>query len=214
MWKSVARMNARRWVAGVAPCILALLAALPLCASGEIPGFDRVRVLKKPIEVADAQLIDQRGDSFRLSQLDGKVTLLFFGYTNCPDVCPIAMETFRQLHDSGAVDNDKVNYVLISVDGDRDTPEAMQSFLDKFSTAFIGLTSDPARVKTIAAQFSVSFFNMGPASHTGHSEHTQQYDVSHSPQAFALDPSGRVRAELYAPSVESMAGLVNAILAE
>jgi len=213
MWESIAHTSKSRW-AGVVPCMLGLVAALPLSASGEIPSFDRVRVLKKPIEIADAQLTDQRGEPFQLSQLNGKATLLFFGYTNCPDVCPIAMETFRQLHDSGAIDNDKVNYVLISVDGDRDTPEAMKTFLAKFSTTFIGLTAEPARVKRIAAQFSVSFFNLGPNAHTEHADNMPQYKVSHSPQAFALDATGRVRAELYAPSVESMAGLVNAILSE
>jgi cytochrome oxidase Cu insertion factor (SCO1/SenC/PrrC family) len=75
-------------------------------AESEIPSFDRVRVLQKPRLIADAELTDQDGKPFRISDLHGRVAFVFFGFTHCPDVCPMAMNNFRQLESSGLVDNE------------------------------------------------------------------------------------------------------------
>ena len=185
------------------------MSAACTCASAaNIPNFERVRVLETPRPISDAVLTDQDGKSFALSQLHGKVVLVFFGYTNCPDVCPVAMAKWRSLEQSGLLDLDNVAFVLVSVDGDRDTPEVMKTFLDNFSKRFIGLTAPPAKIKPIARQFSASFFKGNPTGHEGH------YDVTHSSQAFLLDPEGMLRAELYDPPVESMAGIIQALLDE
>jgi len=177
-----------------------------LAAASEIPSFDRVRVLDAPRSFSDVELVDQNGESALLTDLHGRVAFVFFGFTNCPDVCPLAMVRFRQLYSSGLVDTDKVAFVMISVDGQRDTPQALKSFLAEYSSDFIGLTGDPAAVRPIAKQFSAYFFKGN--------ESDGNYTVSHSPQAFVVDPSGRVRAELYSASTEAMAGVANALLVE
>jgi protein SCO1/2 len=118
------------------------------------------------------------------------------------------MERLRELQHSGLVADDDAAYVMISVDGERDTPAAMQAFLAKYSNEFIGLTADPNRVTPIAQQFSAMFFKGSRHAHDA------GYDVAHSPQIFVLDRRGRVRAEVYSASLEAMAGVANALLRE
>jgi len=177
-------------------------------ASTSLPQFDRVMVLSEPREIADAQLTNHDGEHFRLSQLRGKPSLVYFGFTNCPDVCPAAMAKFRQLERSGLVDPDLFNFTLISVDGERDSPAIMKKYLQQFSDVFIGLTGDPADVRKIANAFRASFYKGETGGASG------SYNVAHSTQMFLLDHAGRLRAELHNPTVEAMAGIINAVLAE
>jgi protein SCO1/2 len=196
------------WVATFAACCtLCLFVAVP-AAWAEIPAFDRVRVLSAPRAIADAELTDQNGEPFRLDALHGKVAFVLFGFTNCPDVCPLAMERLRELHDAKTLDPADVSYVMISVDGERDTPAAMKAFLAKYSAEFVGLTAASARVKPISNQFSVAFFKGAVHEHGG------GYEVAHSPQIFVLDAAGRLRAEIYGASIEAMTGVATALAAE
>jgi protein SCO1/2 len=181
---------------------------LPSAACAELPSYERVLALATPRSIDDVELTDQNGHAFRLSALRGKVAFVLFGFTNCPDVCPVTMERLREFHDSRALVGTKVAYVMISVDGERDTPTAMKAFIAKYSNDFIGLTAEPSRVKPIATQFSANFFKGG---HIGHGD---GYNVTHSPQIFVLDPAGRVRAEVYGASNEAMAGVARALLTE
>ena len=116
--------------------VLALLCAwCPLASvAQQLPSFERIRALETPRTIDDAELIDQNGKPFRLSKLHGKVAFVLFGFTNCPDVCPVTMERLRELHDSGTLDGKAVQYVMISVDGERDTPPAMREFVAKYSS--------------------------------------------------------------------------------
>jgi cytochrome oxidase Cu insertion factor (SCO1/SenC/PrrC family) len=188
-----------------AVCVATQLAAA--AARAEIPVLDRVRVLAAPRMIGNAELMDQDGAPFDLEALHGKVTFVLFGFTNCPDVCPLAMERLRALNDAKTLEAHDVQYVLISVDGERDTPAALKKFLAKYSGEFVGLTAPAARVKPIAAQFSASFF-MGEHHHDG------GYDVAHSPQIFVLDAQGQLRAELYGSSIEAMTAVAKALAAE
>ena len=181
--------------------------SLPLTAA-ELPALDRVRALAEPKAIADAALEDQYGREAHLADLRGKVAFVLFGFTNCPDVCPVAMERLRELHDSGKLANGDVHYVMISIDGERDTPAAMRAFLAKYSEGFVGLTAAPDAVRPVAESFSVAFFK------GAHTRHDGGYDVAHSPQIFVLDPTGALRAELYGASLDSMVTLAEALLAE
>ena len=173
-----------------------------------LPKYDRVRVFESPRIISDAELIDQEGRTFQLSQLQGRVALVFFGFTHCTDTCPLTMTKFSQLEESGAVDPEKVAYVLISVDAERDRPAVLKAYLARFSPRFIGLTGDPNKINAVASNFSASFFPDNP------SGPDSDYTVAHSRQAFVLDPAGKLRAEFYGPSIEAMAGIVRALLAE
>ena len=185
-----------------------VLLAVSTLASAGLPAFDRVRVLDTPRPIDNARLTDHNDRAFELQALHGKVAFVLFGYTNCPDVCPLAMERLRELHDSGALKGAGVAYVMISVDGERDTPAAMKAFLAKYSADFLGLTAAPSVVKPVATQFSATFFK------GGHKGHGDGYDVGHSPQIFVLDRDGHLRAEVYNASIETMAALAHALLTE
>jgi protein SCO1/2 len=156
-------------------------------AHADLPALERVRVLETPRPIADAELVDQDGRAFPLTRLRGRVAFVLFGFTSCPDACPASMERLRQLQSSGGLDAEDVAYVMISVDGERDTPQALRLFLAKYSTGFIGLTAAPRDVEPIAKSFSAAFFK-GHAGHGGH------YDVAHSPQIFVVDANGLLRA--------------------
>jgi protein SCO1/2 len=176
-------------------------------AHAEVPRLDRVRVVETPRAIADAGFTDEEGRATRLHDLRGKVAFVLFGFTNCADVCPLTMERLGQLRDSGGLNSADVAYVMISVDGERDTPAVMKEFLARYPEEFIGLTAAPNRVTPVAEQFSAAFFK---GAHTAHGK----YDVAHSPQIFVLDAAGNLRAELFGASIESMAAVALALLAE
>src|SRR5262245_45404621 len=188
---------------GVA-AVAALVAAL---ADAEVPKLDRVRVVETPRAIADAELTDEEGRATRLRDLRGKVVFVLFGCTNCADVCPLTLERLGQLQDSRGLNSADVAYVMISVDGERDTPAVMKEFLTRYPEEFIGLTAPPNQVTPVAQQFSAAFFQ---GAHDAHNH----YDVAHSPQIFVLDAAGNLRAELYGASIESMTAVALALLAE
>lgn len=179
-----------------------------VAANDTIPAFERVRLLETGRQIQDAELVNHENQKFRISELRGQVALILFGFTKCPDVCPMTMARWRDLENSGELELQKVAFVLISVDGERDTPAVMKDYLQRFSDRFIGLTGDPAEIRLIAKQFSAAFYKATPSGIDG------QYTVSHSPQAYVLDPAGNLRAEFYDPSPKAMAGVIQALLAE
>lgn len=179
-------------------------------ASGEtaaLPALERVAVNPAPVPIADFTLTDQHGRVRRFSSFRGDPVLVFFGFTNCPDVCPDTMARLKALHerDGGALKGARV--VLISVDGERDTPAALRRFLGPLGEDFIGLTGDPDATAKIAAGFASVFFRE-PAAKDG------SYNVMHSTQVFAVDRRGRLRASFVNAPVESMAKITALLLAE
>jgi protein SCO1/2 len=188
--------------------ILAILLLPGIAWGGALPEYDRVRVLQDPRSITDSVLVNHERQDFRLSELKGQVVLVFFGFTNCPDVCPATLGRLKQLQDLMEPAGRDVAYVLISVDGERDSPEVLKNYLAKYSPKFIGLTEEPKRVKAIAKDFSAAFFKEQA---TGDKRH---YNVSHSPQVFLLDQDGRLRAEFYNATVEAMKSTLLALIDE
>lgn len=173
-----------------------------------LPSYDRVRVFQSPRALSDPELTDQDGRPFRFSEMHGRVVLVFFGFTNCPDICPTTMAKFGQLQQSGNVEPEKIAYVLVGVDAERDTSAALKAYLEQFSSEFIGLTGEPAKLKALAKDFSASYFK-GSLEENG-----EDYSMAHSQQVFVLDTAGRLRAEFYSPSIEAMTGITLALLSE
>jgi len=190
---------------GFGAAVAALMFAA--AAQAEVPKLERVRVVETPRAIADAEFTDEQGRAAHLKDLRGKVAFVLFGFTNCADVCPLTMERLGQLRDSGGLNSADVAYVMISVDGERDTPAVMKEFLARYPEEFVGLTAEPNRVTPVAEQFSAAFFK---GAHTAHGK----YDVAHSPQIFVLDAGGNLRAELFGASIESMTAVALSLLAE
>lgn len=113
--------------------------------------------LAKNFEKPDLQLTDTSGKPFDLrQQTSGKATLLFFGYTSCPDVCPTTMGDIGvAMKALPEAERQKINVVFVSTDPQRDTPQVLRTWLDSMGSDFIGLTGDLAKVKTAAKSLGI-----------------------------------------------------------
>ena len=101
------------------------------------------------------QLTDQAGKAFTDKDLKGKPTLIFFGYTHCPDVCPTSLFEMSEVLRAMGKDADKVNAVFISVDPERDTPATMKDYLSSFDPHLKGLTGNPEAVGKVLSAYRV-----------------------------------------------------------
>ena len=198
-----------RVVASLVAAFACLGAVVAVAATqpATLPSLERVTVLATPVTIADFKLTDQDGKPRTLQSLRGAPTLVFFGFTHCPEVCPAAMTKLKLLHESRGGALRAVQVVLISVDGERDTPAVMKEYLASFSPAFIGLTGNPRAVTDIAARFSAVAFKEQP-------DKTGNYQFFHSSQVFLLDKAGRLRASFSDASVENMGTLTYLVLNE
>lgn len=140
--------------------------------------------LGEPTEKPDFVLTDTDGDPFDFrAETDGFITLLFFGYTNCPDICPPHLAQIAQVLDQpGAPNNVKV--VFVTVDPDRDSPEVIRAFLDTFDTSFIGLTGDPEVIRDAQVQTGV------PVAIPDEPDENGDYLIGHSGEMRAYAPNG------------------------
>ncbi|PWH14661.1 MAG: SCO family protein [Anaerolineae bacterium] len=140
----------------------------------------RGTLIEPPLPMADFQLTDQHGATFRLSDLKGKLVLVFFGYTYCPDVCPITLAEFKQVRANLAQQAEKVRFVFITVDPQRDTPQVLAKHLQNFDAQFIGLTGAEEELAKVWKQF-------GAYRQIRQVEGMQNYLVDHSARIYVLD---------------------------
>ncbi len=148
-------------------------------------GFNGVE-LADPKAAPEISLADADGQVFNLADQSGKVVLLFFGYTHCPDVCPTTLADWARVRAALGGDADKVRFVFVSVDPDRDTPAISQGYATQFDTSFIGLTADDATIASLRTDLNL-VAQMEPADSSG------AYGVAHSAQVFLVDRKGRLR---------------------
>ncbi|MGY4532198.1 protein SCO1/2 [Pseudomonas sp. TE3786] len=140
----------------------------------------------------DLTLTNQAGEPVVVNQLKGKWSLLFFGYTFCPDICPTTLAQLRELKTKlpkEAVDNLQV--VLVSVDPNRDTPEQLKKYLGYFDPQFQGLTGELANIQKLANAVSIPFIP-GDTS-------KENYTVDHSGNLVVIGPDGTQRGFIRAP---------------
>ena len=157
----------------------------------------------------DFALTDQHGSLFRLSDQRGNVVLLFFGYTQCPDVCPTTLATWRRVHEGLGDDADRVRFVFVTVDPERDTPERLGLHVGAFNPDFIGLTGEPDELQAVYQVFDV-FFEKDTSSGSA-----AGYLISHTATTFVLDPEGNWRLrETYGTPVEDLVYDVHELLQE
>ncbi|MEM7532404.1 MAG: SCO family protein [Chloroflexota bacterium] len=141
-----------------------------------------------PIEPApDFELIDHEGSTVRLSDLQGKVVLLYFGFLNCPDACPMTFATWQQaykrLKTNDNIDTNDLRFVFISVDPERDSPQLIRDYLDIFDPDFMGLWGTVDEVEDIARSYNVFMQKVETDSAMG-------YLVNHTTLTFVIDPNG------------------------
>ncbi|MEJ2383919.1 MAG: SCO family protein [Xanthomonadales bacterium] len=154
-------------------------------------------VLPEPRAVPAFALTDQYGEPFGPQRLDGRWSLLFFGFTHCPDICPGTLfelarvtEGLKQAGDGVA---DRVQVVFVSVDPERDRPERLRDYIDYFDPAFIAVTGTHEALEPLTRKLGIAY-RIEP-----HAEGAAQYSVDHSASVLLLDPAGRLHGVFPAP---------------
>ena len=149
--------------------------------------FSGVTPIVPPISTGNWTLIDLEGNEFAALALNGKPTLLSFGFANCPDICPLTLREFQQVQNTLGTNSDAVNFAWISVDGNRDTPENISAKLQQLGVQdfVIGLTGDPEDVRLMGQPFGLNFV-YGEPNEAGY------YTVDHTSSYFLLDAQGNL----------------------
>jgi protein SCO1/2 len=186
---------------------ISLVALLASAVAAATPAPERTLLAEPPRAISDFQLTDQTGKAVKLVDFRGAPVLLFFGFTHCSTACPAALHQLRQLERQHGAELGKTRIVIVSVDGERDTPAAMKTWLQPLSANFIGLTGAPARVQNMAAQFSAAFYKL-PGRSAG------EYSMEHNSQIFLLDAKGRLRATFFNAPLATMAKVTRGVAAE
>jgi protein SCO1/2 len=132
----------------------------------------------------DFRLTDAQGRERTVADFRGKVVLLFFGFTQCPDVCPTALASAVEVLQTLGDDGSKVQVLFVSLDPERDTPAILQTYVSSFHPSFIGLSTDVTRTAETAAHFKV-FFRKVPMGGS--------YTLDHSAITYVFDAAGQLR---------------------
>jgi len=132
------------------------------------------------------ELTGHDGKAHTLADFRGKVVVLFFGYTQCPDVCPTTLAELSQVMKDLGADASRVQVLFATVDPERDTPELLSRYVPAFNPTFLGLSGDAAATARTAKEFRI-IYQKQPGATPG------SYSMDHSAGTFIFDPQGRLR---------------------
>lgn len=153
-------------------------------------------VLPEPRALGDFSLVDQHGEPFSIERLRGRWSLVFFGFTYCPDICPSTLYDLRQVSDTlaeGDASEAAPQVVFVSVDPERDSPERLGEYVSWFGPDFAGVTGAPEQLLPLAQRIGVAYRIQE------HAPGSQDYSVDHSASVFLTDPQGRLHGVFPAP---------------
>ncbi|MCS5595484.1 MAG: SCO family protein, partial [Porticoccaceae bacterium] len=149
-------------------------------------------VLNTPRKFSDFDLIDHRGDAFTLQRLKGQWSMIFFGFTNCPDVCPTTLatlnETYSKLKDS---EKEDLQIIMVSLDPERDTVDKLGQYMPYFNTEFVGVTGNKHFIKRFTTEINIAY-NQVPLD-------GDDYTVDHSSQIVLVNPNGHYHGFFKSP---------------
>jgi protein SCO1 len=134
----------------------------------------------------DFSMSDFNGKQRTLADFRGKAVVVFFGYTQCPDVCPTTMAEMAAVMKQLGPEADKVQVLFVTLDPERDTPELLAKYVPAFDPRFLGLVGDKAATEKIAKDFKV-FYQKVPGKQPG------AYTMDHTAGSYVFDPQGRIR---------------------
>jgi len=173
-----------------------LVSVLLLCAGavgcGDKPAGTPAKGSFHSVDITGAEyarkldLPDAEGKPRSLGEFKGKVVVVFFGYTQCPDVCPTTMAELSQVRQSLGSDGARLQGIFVTVDPERDTGAVLKAYVDNFNAGFIGLRGSAEQTQQAAREFKV-FFAKVP----GKTEST--YTIDHTAGSYIFDPQGRIR---------------------
>lgn len=170
------------------------------------PGFKGTSYNEPYPTAPQIELTKPNGETFRLSDQKGKIVLLFFGYTSCPDVCPTTLAELKQVMDGMENKAERVQVVFVSVDPERDTSEKIQQYVEHFDPAFVGLSGSKDELKTI-------WDNYGVFREEVESDSALGYIVNHTARTYLVDADGNLRLSYgFQTPVEDIVSDLNTLL--
>jgi len=163
------------------------VAAIVVACSQEALKFNNVDVTGSKSFGKDFSLIDHQGKQRHLADFKGKLVVMFFGYTQCPDVCPTTLTEMQQVMTLLGPKSDKVQVLFVTVDPDRDTAAILKQYVPSFDSRFLGLRpADEAALEKVTKDFKI-YYKKVLGSSPG------SYTMDHSAGSYAFDPEGRLR---------------------
>jgi protein SCO1/2 len=164
-----------------------LLASLLIACSQEAIKFNNVDITGSKAFAKDFSLIDHHGKQRQLADFKGQVVVMFFGYTQCPDVCPTTLTEMQGVMNLLGADANRVQVLFVSVDPDRDTQQLLSEYVPSFDSRFLGLRpASPADLEKVTKDFKV-FFNKVPG------KSPTSYTIDHTAGSYVFDTKGTLR---------------------
>ena len=170
------------WTRGLFLCFFTLFLA---ACSPDKPQFKSIDLTGADY-AKDFVLPDQNGQARSIKDFAGKVVVVFFGFTQCPDVCPTSMAELAGIKKSLGTDGNKLQAVFISVDPERDTPEILKAYMGNFDPTFLALRPSLEQLPVVAKDFKIYYKKVEGKTPTS-------YSMDHSAGYYIYDPQGRLR---------------------
>lgn len=201
-------MNKRNAIKSVAACALLAGATVLFSACSE------KKVEFRGIDVTGAEyardlpLTDHNGHQRSLKDFAGKVVVVFFGFTQCPDVCPTSMQELAEVKRSLGADGDRLQGIFVTVDPERDTAEMLKAYMGNFDPSFLALRGSPEQLAAVAKDFKIYYKKVEGKTDTS-------YTMDHSAGSYVYDPAGRLRVyHRYGSGAQALAADVATLLKE
>jgi protein SCO1 len=193
--------RSRRWVLAAG----ATAGALLLTGCDDAPAFHGIDITGADYATG-FDLVDHDGKRRTLADFSGKVVVIFFGYTQCPDVCPTSLAELAQAKQLLGADGDKLQGLFVTVDPERDTPEVMKAYMAAFDPSFLALYAPHGHLAEVAKAFRIYYKKVeGPT--------PTSYTMDHSAGSYVFDASGHIRLyHRYGSGAQGLADDVRALL--
>lgn len=174
-------------IGGFVLAVAVLVAAIVLLNRSQEPSYAfNGGVFSPPAAAAPLNLTDANGESFSLDQVKGDVALVYFGYTTCPDVCPTTLADFQAVKADLGTDADRVKFVMVTLDPERDTEAKMKEYLGFFDPDFIGLRGDEAQTAQFTKDYGIT------VKRVEYPDSATKYLLDHSALVYVIDPEGQL----------------------
>jgi len=201
-------MLKRKTLKTIAVCAALVSAGglLTACSKGK-PEFRGVDISE--VDYArDIQLPDHNGQQRSLKDFKGKVVVVFFGYTQCPDVCPTSMQEMAEVKRMLGKDGDRLQSIFVTVDPERDTAEMLKAYMGNFDPSFLALRGTPEQTAAVAKDFKIYYKKVDGKTPTS-------YTMDHSAASYVYDTKGNLRLYTrYGSGAQVLASDIRLLLAQ
>ena len=188
--------------------------ALPISVTAVLSACSEKKTEFRGVDITGADyardfaLMDHNGQMRSLKDFQGKVVVVFFGFTQCPDVCPTSMQELAQVKQALGADGERLQGIFVTVDPERDELEMLKAYMANFDPGFLALRPTPEQLPALAKDYKIYYKKVDGKTPTS-------YTMDHSAGSYVYDPQGRLRVyERYGSGPQSLTQDVQALLNE